>query len=102
MATKYFPWKFLGEKISFIQFAWRMLEISCFCFSIICAINLGIVIKNFNFIDSVIVVFVAVMYAFALKNFVPVTQEKLENPEKIEYEFVTGVNTDCLRRNRKK
>ena len=80
MTTKYFPWKFLGDKISFIQFPWRMLEISSFCFSLI----------------------ISILYVFALNNFVPVTKQKLENPKNIDYGFVTGRNTDCLRRNGKK
>lgn len=96
MATKYFPWSFLGEKASFIQFAWRMVEISNFCFSIICAINVGIVIKNFKFIDSILLGLIAVVYIFTLKGFVPVTQEELQNPKDIDYSFVRGRNTDCL------
>ncbi|MBR1540583.1 MAG: glycosyltransferase family 39 protein [Clostridia bacterium] len=96
MATKYFPWKWLGEKASFIQFPWRMLEISTFCFSIICAINLGIVIKNFKFVDVIVLGSIAVIYAFALKGFAPITEEKLQNPKDMDFEFVTGRNTDCL------
>ena len=96
LATKYFPWKLLGEKIAIIQFPWRMLTISSFCFSIICAINLGIVIKNFKFWDAVILSIIAVIYIVALKSFVPVTEEKLENPANFDYGFVTGRNTDCL------
>lgn len=102
MATKYFPWKILGESFSFIQFAWRMLEISCFCFSVVCAINLGIVIKNFKFIDSIVLIVVSVLYVFALKNYIPTTKDKLEDSKNIDYGYTTGVNTDCLRRNWKK
>lgn len=96
MATKYFPWKLFGDKISFIQFAWRMLEISTFCFSLVCAINLGIIIKNFKFVDVLILGTIAVVYAFALKGFVPVTEDELRNPADLDYGFVTGRNTDCL------
>ena len=96
MATKYFPWKWLGSNISFIQFAWRMLEISNFCFSIICAINLGIVIKNFKFIDAVVLGIIAVVYVFALKGFVPKTENELQSPNNMDFEYVTGRNTDCL------
>ena len=96
MATKYFPWKWLGEKASFIQFAWRMLEISSVCFSLVCAINLGIVIKNFKFVDVIVLGSIAVFYVFALKGFVPVTEDKLQNPKDMDYGFVTGRNTDCL------
>lgn len=96
MATKYFPWKWLGSGASYIQFAWRMLEIGCFCFSLICAINLGIVIKNFRFLDAVVLGTIAVVYVFALKGFVPTTEEKLTRPVDFDYGYVTGRNTDCL------
>ena len=96
MATKYFPWKLLGNGGSFIQFAWRMLEISCFCFSLICAINLGIVIKKFKFVDMVILGTISVVYIFALNGFVPVTDVDLQDPKDLDYGFVTGRNTDCL------
>jgi len=96
MATKYFPWKWLGNGGSFIQFAWRMLEISSFCFSLICAINLGIVIKNFKFVDMVVLGTISVVYIFALNGFVPVTEGELQNPKDFDYGFVTGRNTDCL------
>ena len=96
MATKYFPWKWLGDKIVFIQFPWRMLEISSFCFSIVCAINIGIIIKNFKFLDVAVLGIIIIVYVFALKSFVPVTKDKLENPKNMDFSFVTGRNTDCL------
>jgi len=96
MATKYFPWKWLGNSISFIQFPWRMLEISGFCFSIICAINVGIVIKNFKFIDALILGIVVLLYIIALKEFIPTTSQSLQNPKEMDFGFVTGRNTDCL------
>lgn len=95
MATKYFPWKYI-KGISIIQFAWRMMEISCFCFSIICAINLGIVIKNFKFIDGIVLGFVALLYVFALKGFVPTTEEPIKSPAYDSMGYVTGRNTDCI------
>ena len=98
MATKYFPWKILGESFSIVQFAWRMLEISCFCFSIVCAINLGIVIKNFKYIDSIVIIFISILYVFALKNYIPLANDKLEDPKNMDFGFATGVNTDCLKR----
>lgn len=96
MATKYFPWKLFGESISMIQFPWRMLTISCFCFSIISAINLGIVIKNFKFIDCLVLCSVAVLYTIALRGLIPQTDEKLTDPKDMDYSFVTGRNTDCI------
>lgn len=96
MATKYFPWKIFGNKLSMIQFAWRMMEISCFCFSIVCSINLGIIIKNFKFIDAIVLGVIAVIYVFALRNFVPTTNQEIKAPSDFDYEYVTGRNTDCL------
>lgn len=97
MATKYFPWKLLGKEISFIQFPWRMLEISNFCFSIICAINLGIVIKNFKYVDAIVLSMIAIIYIIALKGFIPLFEvEEIKNPSELDYDFVSGRNTDCL------
>ena len=96
MSTKYFPWKYLGNKLAIVQFAWRMMEISCFCFSIICAINLGIVIKNFKFIDGVAIGVIASLYVAALAGFVPKTEKALPKPEDLDYGYVTGRNTDCI------
>ena len=96
MATKYFPWKLLGDKASYIQFAWRMLEISNFCLSLICAINLGIVIKNFKFVDSIVLSIIVLVYIFALKDAIPIAEEKMENPTNFDYGYVSGRNTDCL------
>ena len=96
MATKYFPWKLLGNQAALIQFAWRMLEISSFCFSLICAINLGIVIKNFKFTDVLILGAISVAYIAALNGLVPTTEESLQDPKDFDYGYVTGRNTDCL------
>ena len=96
MSTKYFPWKFLGNTIAFIQFPWRMLEISGFCLSIICAINLAIVIKNFKLFDAIVLGTIVVIYVISLKGFIPLTEEKIKNPKDFDYGYVTGRNTDCL------
>lgn len=96
MSTKYFPWKLFGNSFSFIQFPWRMLEISSFCFSIVCAINMGIIIKNFRFLDVVIISIITIIYIFGLKEFIPTIKFENTNPKDLDYEFVSGKNTDCL------
>ena len=96
MATKYFPWKLFGKSIAMIQFTWRMLEISSFCLSLICAINLGIVIKNFKLLDAFILGAIAVLYVGALKGFVPITKDVLQSPKDMDFGYVSGRNTDCL------
>ena len=97
MATKYFPWKFLGERVALIQFPWRMMTISNFCFTIICGINMGIVIKKFNFKDAVILCVISIIYAFVLKSFIPVSPNEITKVE--DYEsigFVSGRVEDTL------
>ena len=47
MSTKYFPWKFLPEEFSIIQFPWRMLMMSAFFISTVCSINMYAIIKKF-------------------------------------------------------
>ena len=53
MATKYFPWDFLGKYLELIQFPWRMLVFANFFLCIICSINVQIVIKNFKIKDDI-------------------------------------------------
>ena len=53
MATKYFPWKHLPSFTSYIQFPWRMLMLTSFFISIVCAINMYLVIIKFNTKDVV-------------------------------------------------
>lgn len=61
MATKYFPWKYLGSSFSYIQFPWRMLMMTSFFISIVCAINMYLVIVKFNVKD---VIFISIISAF--------------------------------------
>ena len=95
MATKYFPWKYLGEKVSFIQFPWRMLTLSSFCFSFICAINVGIIIKKFKYRDAIILSTIGVLYVCAL-NFIPLSEDGFVDPKDVIYSYVSGRNTDCI------
>jgi len=95
MATKLFPWKYLGSGISMIQFPWRMMTISNFAFSIICSINLAIVIKKFNFRDAVILGIIAVIYACALNGFVP-RAEEVSKVEDLNIGFVSGRKGEAI------
>ena len=61
MATKYFPWKYLGSGVAYIQFPWRMLMITAFFISIVCAINMYTAIIKFNIKD---VIFITVISMF--------------------------------------
>ncbi len=80
MATNIFPWKIFGEALSIVQFPWRFLTISNFCFAIVCAINMSVVIKKFNFFDILVISTISIVYVCALKSFIPVT----ENVKKVE------------------
>jgi hypothetical protein len=99
MATKYFPWKYLWKYIRFLQFPYRFLEIASFCFAIVCSINMGIVIKNFNFKDALVLAIISVIYVCALSNRIP-RNDNFSYDFKTDFlssiGFVTGRNTDCL------
>jgi hypothetical protein len=97
MTTKYFPWKLFNNSIALIQFPWRLLVISNFCFALVCSINLGIVIKNFNFKDALILGTIAIVYVMALKSFIPLTDSDITQVENYEnIGFVSGKAEDTL------
>lgn len=68
MSTKYFPWKYLPEEFSVIQFPWRMLMPAAFFLSFVCAINMYAIIKKFNFKDVVVISTISILYILALAN----------------------------------
>lgn len=99
MSTRYFPWKYLPEQISVIQFPWRMLMMSAFFLSFVCAINMYAVIKKFNFKDVVVISTISVLYILAFYNtLVFFTEEPVKdinnyalgNYSGKEYEVVAG------------
>lgn len=99
MSTKYFPWKFLPDELCIIQFPWRMLMFSGFFVSLVCAINIYTIIKNFNYKDVAVISIVAIGYTFCIfMSYLPIN-DNLSNIEEIslgkfsgkEYETVAGV-----------
>lgn len=97
MATKYFPWKLLGEGFAMIQFPWRLMTVSNFCFSIICSINMGVIIKRFNFKDACFLGIIAIAFAASLHSFIPQTKEDVVDVEKYDgIGFVSGKQEDTL------
>ena len=96
MATKYFPWKYIGNSFSIIQFPWRMLAISSFCFSFICCINLGIVIKKFSFKDAIILGTISIIYIISLKGLLPLQDKPIDNPKNLNVSLITGRKEDLL------
>ena len=65
MATKYFPWKYLPNEVSIIQFPWRMLMMTAFFFSFVCAINMYAIIKKFNYKDVIVLSCISILYIIA-------------------------------------
>lgn len=98
MSTKYFPWKFLPDELCIIQFPWRMLMLSGFFLSIVCAINMYTVIKKFNYKDVIVISLIAIGYATVFlpflkidENILPVEEWKLGCFSGKDQEIVAGV-----------
>lgn len=68
MSTKYFPWRYLPEEFSIIQFPWRMLMPAAFFLSLVCAINMYAIIKKFNFKDVVVISTISILYILAFSS----------------------------------
>ena len=75
MSTKYFPWQRFNEKVSIIQFTWRMLVFSDFFLAIICAINLENLIKRVEIIDVVFIFIISIVFCNIR---IPMSNEILE------------------------
>ena len=75
MSTKYFPWKFLPDELCIIQFPWRMLMLSAFFLSIVCAINMYTIIKKFNYKDVIVISLIAVGYTSVFLPFLRINED---------------------------
>lgn len=95
MSTKLFPWKFMPKFLYIIQFPWRCMEYASFFLSIVCAINMGAVIKNYKFKDALIIVIIATVYVIALHGFVKYEEEVLPIEECVLGQ-VSGMNNECI------
>lgn len=78
MSTKYFPWKFLPDKLCIIQFPWRMLMLSGFFISLVCTINIYTIVKNFNFKDVLIISIISIGYTIIFLSFLPIDENIVE------------------------
>ena len=98
MSTKYFPWKFLPNQFAFIQFPWRMLMITAFFVSIVCAINMYLVIVRFNIKDVIVITAISLSCTFIIFDTFIMGNLGIEDIENIslgnfsgrEYEVVIG------------
>lgn len=75
MCTKYFPWNLFGNIFEILQFPWRMLVFANFFLAIICALNIEILIKNFNIKDVIFFSTICVICTILLKGFLPTDTE---------------------------
>ena len=95
MSTKLFPWQFMPKFLYIIQFPWRCMEFASFFLSIVCAINMGAVIKNYKFKDAIIIIVIATVYVMALHGFVKYTDE-VSPIEDWNVGQVSGMNNECI------
>lgn len=96
MATKLFPWKIMPKFLYIIQFPWRCMEFASFFLCVVCAINMGAVIKNYKFKDAFIIITIATVYVMALHGFVKYGEEKTANIEELTLGKVSGMNGECI------
>lgn len=96
MATKYFPWKYLGKYFSIIQFPWRMLEFSNFFLSIVCSINAYIVIRKFNLKDVIIMILILIIYIISLSPYLKYEENKIIDIEEINQGMVSGKHDEII------
>ena len=95
MTTKYFPWKLLPNSFYIIQFPWRILILSTFCFAIVCSMNMFIVIKNFNIKDVLIISVICMIY-IASRFYVIQYSDEIAKVENYDVPQVTGQNNEWL------
>lgn len=95
MSTKYFPWKYMPECMSIIQFPWRMLQIAGFFFSFVCSINMATVIKKYNYKDAITIIIICLIYLISLKSYVPYV-EKIDKIENWKLGFMSGKEEETI------
>lgn len=92
-STKYFPWKYVNESLYIIQFPWRLLVFSNVFLSVICSINMSILIKNFRFRDVIVLTIVTLLYSYALAEFVPQTQN-VKKIDEFSIGYISGIENE--------
>lgn len=70
MSTKLFPWGLFPDEVAMVQFVWRYLMISAFFMSVVCALNMYVLIKNFNFKDVIVIGIISILYVCAFIGYV--------------------------------
>lgn len=95
ITVKQFPWGIFEDIFQIIQFKWRMLLFSNFFLAVICAINMGTIIKFFNYKDIVVISSVCILYTGMI---IPMLQIDLEIQEIEQYTIgkVTANERDTI------
>ena len=75
ITVKQFPWGIFEDIFQIIQFKWRMLLFSNFFLAVICAINMGTIIKYFNYKDIVVISSVCILYTGMLMPMLQINPE---------------------------
>lgn len=96
MSTKYFPWKIFGGIFNIVQFPWRFLVFSNFFFAIICAINMGVIIKKFKLIDVLFISFITILYIMLFVDFIPLTSIDITNISKLDLGIVNENQSEAI------
>lgn len=75
ITIKQFPWGIFEDIFQIIQFKWRMLLFSNFFLAIICAMNMNMIIKNFNYKDIIAISTICILYTGLLMPLLPKNTE---------------------------
>ncbi len=97
MATKYFPWKYLPNQLSIIQFPWRMIMMAAFFLSVVSAMNMGTIIKKFSLKDVLVLSIISIFYILAFYNIlVRYSSDNLANIENYDLGNVSGREVETV------
>lgn len=75
MSTKLFPWNIFSDFIKNIGYSYNFLVLAVFFEAIVCSINMSVVLKKFSGRDVLIIFSISMLYLFALKGFIPYSNE---------------------------
>lgn len=78
MSTKIFPWNIFPDFIKNIEHSYNFLTIALFFESIVCSINMSVILKKFSVKDVLIIFAISFLYLLALKGFIPHSNEIYE------------------------
>lgn len=68
MSLRFFPFEHLPSVLKMIQFTFRLLEFSSFCFAFLAAVNYSVLIKNFSMKDAITLSTIAFLLSLTIVN----------------------------------